>query len=50
MTNGLGTPTMSRHEDDAGAAKPPIILVESLVKRYGAFVALNSVSLTVGKG
>jgi glutamate/aspartate transport system ATP-binding protein len=49
MTNGLGTPIMPQHEDGA-ATKPPIVLVESLVKRYGAFAALNSVSLTVGKG
>jgi glutamate/aspartate transport system ATP-binding protein len=50
MTNGLGKPIIPQHEHNAGAAKPPIVLVEGLVKRYGAFTALNSVDLNVGKG
>jgi glutamate/aspartate transport system ATP-binding protein len=41
---------MPQYENDAGVAKPPIVLVDGLVKRYGAFIALNSVNLTVGKG
>src|ERR1700694_6009443 len=40
---------MRQHENDT-AARPPIVTVESLVKRFGAFTALNSVSLAVGKG
>jgi glutamate/aspartate transport system ATP-binding protein len=36
-------------QDDA-AGGPPIITIEGLVKRYGEFTALRSVSLAVGKG
>jgi glutamate/aspartate transport system ATP-binding protein len=50
MKNGLGTPILSPHQDNAGAAKPPIVLVEGLVKQYGGFTALNSVNLAVAKG
>ena len=40
---------MLQPESDTSGT-PPIVLVERLVKRYGAFTALNSVSLAVGKG
>jgi glutamate/aspartate transport system ATP-binding protein len=40
---------MRQHENDT-AARPPIVAVDGLVKRFGAFTALNSVSLAIGKG
>jgi glutamate/aspartate transport system ATP-binding protein len=44
-----GEKIMLQPESDASGT-PPIVMVERLVRRYGAFTALNSVSLAVGKG
>jgi polar amino acid transport system ATP-binding protein/general L-amino acid transport system ATP-binding protein len=44
-----GEQIMLQPESDPSGT-PPIVMVERLVRRYGAFTALNSVSLAVGKG
>jgi glutamate/aspartate transport system ATP-binding protein len=44
-----GEKIMLQPESDASGTQP-IVMVERLVRRYGAFTALNSVSLAVGKG
>lgn len=36
--------------ETAGKAMPSIVMVESLVKRFGAFTALNGINLRVGRG